>query len=167
MALSNNPICTELQTPRITATSTVSPSRSMNSAITLFYMFQVCMYWISYRLAQSHHGQGAIGESLATADEQSHRRRNILHFRASRFPHELHGHHRRVNPWKMKSDKTARFSVQIRVFPRYRGSAPPAQFRWKPGQSGNPKGRPSGAAATVEWMNAMADFTDEQTASRR
>ena len=32
--------------------------------------------------------------------------------------------------------------------------------RWKPGQSGNPRGRPSAGAAIKEWWNVMADWPE-------
>lgn len=36
------------------------------------------------------------------------------------------------------------------------GTAPPPEHRWKPGQSGNPDGRPPAAGATIkEWANLL------------
>ena len=43
------------------------------------------------------------------------------------------------------------------------GVAPPAEHRWRPGQSGNPAGRPRSAGATAaEWLNTFCaqDLTD-------
>jgi hypothetical protein len=37
------------------------------------------------------------------------------------------------------------------------GVVPPVDRRWKPGQSGNPAGRPKNAGATKkEWLNTFA-----------
>lgn len=38
------------------------------------------------------------------------------------------------------------------------GIIPPVENRWKPGQSGNPKGRPTAGACIVEWMNEMREW---------
>lgn len=42
------------------------------------------------------------------------------------------------------------------------GVAPPGEHRWKPGQSGNPSGRPSAGASIRDWINVMSDYTREQ-----
>jgi hypothetical protein len=40
------------------------------------------------------------------------------------------------------------------------GVVPPQEYRWKPGQSGNPSGRPKAAGSSIrEWLNIMADWT--------
>lgn len=35
------------------------------------------------------------------------------------------------------------------------GYPPPVEYRWKPGQSGNPKGRPAAGAVVLEHINAL------------
>src|SRR5690242_5823000 len=45
--------------------------------------------------------------------------------------------------------------------PRGNGN-PPAAYRFKPGQSGNPAGRPAAGAAVKEWLNIMQDWTRVQ-----
>jgi hypothetical protein len=39
------------------------------------------------------------------------------------------------------------------------GTAPPAEFRWPPGQSGNVQGRPSAGATIEEWYNTLQHAT--------
>lgn len=39
------------------------------------------------------------------------------------------------------------------------GVVPPVEHRWKPGQSGNPEGRPAAGATVKEWWNALQDAT--------
>ena len=38
------------------------------------------------------------------------------------------------------------------------GIVPPVETRWKPGQPGNPKGRPSAGASVKEWWNQMREW---------
>ena len=38
------------------------------------------------------------------------------------------------------------------------GTVPPAEHRWKPGESGNPEGRPVAGASVREWFNQMAGW---------
>lgn len=48
---------------------------------------------------------------------------------------------------------------------RGRGGVPPVEHRFKPGESGNPKGRPPNAGATLrEWVNLLAggDATEDE-----
>lgn len=40
----------------------------------------------------------------------------------------------------------------------YGGNVPPPEFRWKKGQSGNPKGRTHGAATVRNWLSIMANW---------
>src|SRR5688500_18467351 len=44
------------------------------------------------------------------------------------------------------------------------GVAPPREYRWKPGQSGNPKGRPSAGLTLRQWIDHLAaqDCTEAQ-----
>lgn len=46
------------------------------------------------------------------------------------------------------------------------GNVPPPEHRWQPGQSGNPKGRPTAGASLREWLNVFADaaMTERQLA---
>jgi hypothetical protein len=39
------------------------------------------------------------------------------------------------------------------------GIVPPVETRWKPGQSGNPKGRPAVGATMLEWLNELAPLS--------
>jgi hypothetical protein len=42
--------------------------------------------------------------------------------------------------------------------PGGRVPVPPAEYRFKPGQSGNPRGRPAAGAVLKEWINAMTTW---------
>lgn len=42
------------------------------------------------------------------------------------------------------------------------GCVPPEEYRWKPGQSGNPLGRPAAGASIREWLNIMADWSEQR-----
>jgi hypothetical protein len=42
------------------------------------------------------------------------------------------------------------------------GVVPPASGRWQPGQSGNPAGRKSAGAYLSEWLNSMAEWSEDQ-----
>jgi hypothetical protein len=37
------------------------------------------------------------------------------------------------------------------------GTAPPEEYRWQPGQSGNPAGRKTSGATQTEWRNAISE----------
>ena len=39
---------------------------------------------------------------------------------------------------------------------RWNGNVPPAEHRFKPGESGNPRGRASAGAALIDWLNIFA-----------
>lgn len=42
------------------------------------------------------------------------------------------------------------------------GQIPPVEHRWKPGQSGNPSGKPQPAGLTIRsWLNWLADKSEE------
>jgi hypothetical protein len=42
------------------------------------------------------------------------------------------------------------------------GVVPPPEHRWRPGQSGNPLGRPKAGAAVADWLNIMSDWTQDE-----
>jgi hypothetical protein len=43
------------------------------------------------------------------------------------------------------------------------GVVPPPEHRWKPGQSGNPAGRPKAAGSSIrEWLNIMTDWSTRE-----
>jgi hypothetical protein len=47
------------------------------------------------------------------------------------------------------------------------GVVPPAHYRWKPGQSGNPKGRPRAGASIREYINALVASVRTEDELRR
>ena len=42
------------------------------------------------------------------------------------------------------------------------GVVPPPEHRWKPGQSGNPRGRKAAGLSVKEWFNVMATWDRDQ-----
>jgi hypothetical protein len=61
---------------------------------------------------------------------------------------------------KNKKEKPA--EQAIRGVSSRSGTAPPAEYRWKPGQSGNSAGRPPAGAVVKEWLNVMAGWPREE-----
>ena len=46
--------------------------------------------------------------------------------------------------------------------PRSKGEFPSRKDQFRPGQSGNPSGRPTAGASVREWINAFAAYTHEE-----
>jgi hypothetical protein len=66
---------------------------------------------------------------------------------------------------KTLGKKGMRDTRSLQAFPPgsgYGGTIPPIHQRWKPGQSGNPKGRPNFGNSWLEWVHTMSAYSDEE-----